>query len=284
MAPYCQTPAYCAKVVPRKLKLVITLHTSRTLCVEYSAPVSDCRRELRLLPPVIRGGQSLQSSDWQCHPLPDSSQEKLDDFGNRLLFLHHRRLAGPLRFEVILTTSHAPDTPVSQVTNLPSSGLGAFLLPSALCNLTPQIQHDAIELQGASPLEVCNFVYRRLEYAPGTTGLNTSASQSLQSGSGVCQDFAHAMIALCRALKMPARYVSGYLPGEGALHAWCEVLINGAWHGYDPTHNRVIRDDYVFVACGRDFRDCATHTGTFRGKAQARLSSYGKTVLIDSHS
>jgi len=250
--------------------------------VEYSGPVSDCRRELRLLPPLSRGGQTLQSLEWQCHPQPDGCEEKTDDFGNRLLLLHHRRLAKQLRFEMILVTSHVPDTNVPQSVNLPPSGLGAFLLPSALCNLTPQIRRDATTLQSATPLEICDFVYRQLEYAPGTTGLNTSASQSLQSGSGVCQDFAHAMIALCRALKMPARYVSGYLPGEGALHAWCEVLVNEEWMGYDPTHNRPIRDDYVFVACGRDFRDCATHSGTFRGKAQARLSSYGKTALIDT--
>lgn len=257
-----------------------TLQTSRTLCVQYSTPVSDCRRELRLLPPIERGGQSLQSAQWQCHPPPDESRETVDDFGNRVLSLYHHRMTKPLRFELTLVTAHTPGQAVPQTTNLPPSGLGAFLLPSALCNLTPEIRGEALQLQGAGAEEICTFVYRQLEYTPGSTNLKTSASQSLQCGSGVCQDFAHAMIALCRVLKIPARYVSGYLPGEGALHAWCEVLVDGAWQGFDPTHNRPVRHDYVFVACGRDFRDCATHTGTFRGRAQARLISSGKTVPV----
>lgn len=271
---------YRAKIVPRKLSAVTILHTSRTLTVEYSAPVRDCRRELRVLPPLSRSGQSLLDLEWSCHPPLDAGKETIDDFGNRVLFLHHHQITKQLHFELRLTTSHAQNVLAPSTTNLPPSGLGAFLLPSALCNFTEQVQRDAQQLQGAMPLEICNFVYRQLEYAPGTTDLGTSASQSLQSGYGVCQDFAHAMIALCRTLKIPARYVSGYLPGEGALHAWCEVLLDDVWHGFDPTHNRAVRDDYVFIACGRDFRDCTTHSGTFRGKAQARLHSTGKTTPV----
>lgn len=165
-------------------------------------------------------------------------------------------------------------------TNLPPSGVGAFSLPSALCDFSPAIQSAITELEGAAPEDVCDYVFRQLEYSPRATGLQTSASQSLQARRGVCQDFAHVMIALCRALKIPARYVSGYLPGEGAMHAWCEVLVDGIWQGFDPTHNRRVREDYVFVACGRDFRDCAPVTGTYQGKARARLQSFCKTSQL----
>jgi transglutaminase-like putative cysteine protease len=247
--------------------------------VEYSAPAFDCRRELRVFPPPARGAQTVTKLDCRCEPLPDFQEETSDDFGNHVLHLQHRRLQKSFRFEMTLVTAHSSSTPIPRETNLPPSGIGAFLLPSALCNFTPEICAAASELNGASPTEICDFVFRRLEYSRHATTLKTSASQSLQSGRGVCQDFAHAMIAICRALKMPARYVSGYLPGEGAAHAWCEVFEDGAWRGFDPTHNRATRVDYVFIACGRDFRDCASHAGTFRGHATAKLESFCKTIV-----
>ena len=88
------------------------------------------------------------------------------------------------------------------------------------------------------------------------------------------------MIAICRSLKMPARYVSGYLPGEGAAHAWCEVLVEEQWCGFDPTHNRKVKEDYIFVATGRDFRDVAPTNGTYRGSARAQLHSHCKIVSV----
>ena len=179
-----------------------------------------------------------------------------------------------------LETSHNASTLVTRETGLPLEGIGAFLLPSALCNLTPEIEEAARQLKGASANEICDFVFRALEYSPGATTLKIAASQSFQSRRGVCQDFAHAMIAVCRELKIPARYISGYLPREGAMHAWCEVLLRNEWRGFDPTHKREARGEYVFVASGRDFRDCASHQGSFRGRAQARLDSFGRTVSI----
>lgn len=252
---------------------MIHCRTTRTLCVEYSAPVRDCARELRVIPPPQRGGQKIVELHWQCRPPLDSSQEISDDFGNRVLRLHHHQIASKFEFEMTLDTSHTPSTPVARETNLPPSGIGAFLLPSALCDWTPETERAAAELTGATPLQICEYVYRRLEYSSGTTTLETRASQSLQCGHGVCQDFAHIMIAICRALKIPARYISGYLPGEGAMHAWCEVLEGNEWRAFDPTHNREAREDYVFVACGRDFRDVKPSEGSYRGQTQAQLSS-----------
>ena len=251
--------------------------TTRTLWVEYSAPVRDCVRELRVLPPDLRAGQTVLNLQWNCEPPPDKSEEWVDDFGNRVLRLRHQRIARSFQFESIFETQHA-STPVTRETNLPPNGIGAFLLPSALCNRTPEIEAAARELQGATPTEICEYVYRTLEYSPGATTLKTAASQSLQEKRGVCQDFAHAMIAICRELKIPARYVSGYLPGEGAMHAWCEVLLKENWRGFDPTHNRAAREDYVYVAGGRDFRDCITASGSFKGHGKAELKSLCRTA------
>lgn len=257
-----------------------TCRTTRKLRMEYSSLVRDCSRELRFFPPETRAGQSILDLQWHCHPPPDDMQEDSDDFGNKVLRLHHRSIAKSLEFEMTLCTTQEQNTAVAPETGLPPVGLGAFLLPSSLCNFTSEIEDAARELKGANLSEICDFVFRFLEYAPGATNLQTSASQSLQSRRGVCQDFAHMMIAICRELKMPARYISGHLPGEGAAHAWCEVLHEGQWHAFDPTHNRAVREDYVFIASGRDFRDVAPITGTYRGSAHAQLSSFCKTVVV----
>ena len=259
---------------------MIACQTKRLLQVEYSAPVRDCFRELRVFPAPQRAGQTVCNLQWQCSPPPDESEETEDDFGNRVLRLHHHRIAQQFRFEMKLETSHDASTPITRETNLSLNGIGAFLLPSALCNRTPEIEAAARELKGATTEEICDFVFRTLEYSPGATTLKTSASQSLQSKRGVCQDFAHMMIAICRELKIPARYVSGYLPGEGAMHAWCEVLVEENWRGFDPTHNREAREDYVFVASGRDFRDCVTISGSFRGRSNVALTSNCKSCKI----
>lgn len=266
----------------------MTAKTQRSLRVEYSAPVFDCARQLRAFAPNARGGQRVLELDWNCDPPPDFSEEVEDDFGNRVLRLRHGKIARELVFEMTLLTAHDASTPVAREIGLPPTGIGAFLMASALCDLTAEIEEIARELRTkyGSTLQVikavCAFAYGQVEYSPGATHLKTSASQSLQFKKGVCQDHAHLMIALCRALKIPARYVVGYLKGEGAMHAWVEVLLDNAWRGFDPTHNREARSDYVLVACGRDARDCASHAGSFRGRAAAKLKSHCKTEIVSN--
>jgi transglutaminase-like putative cysteine protease len=123
-----------------------------------------------------------------------------------------------------------------------------------------------------------------MEYQPNVTGVDTSASQALSGRQGVCQDFAHIMLALCRANGIPARYVSGFITGEGAMHAWVEALVREPgrrtpyWMGFDPTHNRRTDTQYVTVATGRDFTDVSPVTGTFYGSKPGRLTSWSQTV------
>lgn len=95
---------------------------------------------------------------------------------------------------------------------------------------------------------------------PQVTSLDTPASEIIKTHQGVCQDYAHLMIALCRLHDIPARYVCGFMEGEGETHAWVEVCDGNAWHGFDPTHNEEISCGYVKLAHGRDaagFHLCA---------------------------
>ncbi len=116
-------------------------------------------------------------------------------------------------------------------------------------------------------------IYRTFAYTPKATGVNTRANDALKLRMGVCQDFAHVHLGLCRSLGIPARYVSGYFfnttrrPREiEASHAWIEAYIPGhGWVAYDPTHDRPTDDRYVKVAVGRDYADIRPVNGTYRG-------------------
>lgn len=115
---------------------------------------------------------------------------------------------------------------------------------------------------------LCAQVHAWMAYCPHTTQNTTTAVQAFQQRQGVCQDYAHILLALCRWRGIAARYVNGFLLGEGETHAWVEVWHQGAWYGLDPTHNRIIRTGYIKLAHGRDAADCPVNRGVFRGFTQ----------------
>ncbi|RYG31217.1 transglutaminase family protein [bacterium] len=127
--------------------------------------------------------------------------------------------------------------------------------------------------------ELNQRIHSWLSYDPDATHVHSTVSEVLQGRAGVCQDFAHVAIACCRAVGVPARYVSGYLytgddgsmRGEAATHAWAEALLpDGRWIGFDPTNNLFANDRYVRTHIGRDYDDCAPTRGVFLGpKTQA---------------
>ena len=143
---------------------------------------------------------------------------------------------------------------------------------------------------------------RVFTYAPGTTHVNTPLSEVLQNKQGVCQDFAHLMLAICRRQGIPARYVSGYLYTGGrplsqddrgdddasrgvsvrddAMHAWVECLLpDEQWRGFDPTNNLLTNDTYVKVHYGRDYGDVPPVKGVYHGPATHTLNV---TVRVQS--
>ncbi len=127
---------------------------------------------------------------------------------------------------------------------------------------------------------IMRFIHREFRYQAASTHAHTHMREVLQVRTGVCQDFAHVMLGLCRAVKIPARYVSGYLyngpadqlKGAQASHAWVEVYVPGhGWCGLDPTNSRQPDGHYVKVAVGRDYADVSPVKGTYRGTAKRQL-------------
>ena len=106
-----------------------------------------------------------------------------------------------------------------------------------------------------------------LSYVSGSTHFYTTAAEAWEQGCGVCQDYAHILLALCHREGMTARYAAGAIAGEGLTHAWIQVWQDGLWKGFDPTHNRAANEEYIYFAVGRDADDCALNRGIFRGGA-----------------
>ena len=106
-------------------------------------------------------------------------------------------------------------------------------------------------------------LHRDINYQRGVSDTTTGSDLVFARRSGVCQDFAHALITLCRLEGIPARYVAGMLPGEGETHAWVEVLAGGTWRGLDPTQGRAVDGGRIRLARGRDCRDCLVNRGIY---------------------
>ncbi len=142
-----------------------------------------------------------------------------------------------------------------------------------------------VKRDGRDPLELLLSIneglYRSFHYEKESTTVDSPIEDALRSRGGVCQDFAHIMIALVRSMRIPCRYVSGYLhhdtvhpdrSAEGATHAWLEALLPGiGWIGFDPTNNLVVGERHIRTAIGRDYADVPPTTGVMKGKADSEL-------------
>jgi len=169
-----------------------------------------------------------------------------------------------------------------------------FIRLTPLVDSSDALQHLAnrSKQRGLPPAELVESllhqVYAHMRYQPGATHIGTTASQAFQTGEGVCQDYAHIMLSLCRQAGLPARYVSGYLPGEGQMHAWVEVLVPvgpnkvSTWVAYDPTHQKACDEQYITVAIGRDYQDIAPTSGFYKGSSENTLF-VSVSVLMESH-
>ena len=146
--------------------------------------------------------------------------------------------------------------------------------------------HAIDELRLRDPLtavrELNRVVYESFGYEAGVTRADSPIDDVLKTRKGVCQDFAHVMIAICRSWGLPARYVSGYLYTDkrhgdrsdpDATHAWVEVFFPQLrWVGFDPTNNSLVTERHIACAVGRDYSDVPPSRGTYKGEAESSLA------------
>ena len=172
-----------------------------------------------------------------------------------------------------------PDSYVADSSSLSPLDESNYLSPTEYAPHSPELVAFSASHKADMPLETAlNFmrvIYETLVYEKGATDVKTTADEALALGRGVCQDFSHIMLAVCRLQSIPARYVSGYLYNDGhtaASHAWVDVLVpERGWVSLDPTHNTEQTGQYVRVAVGRDYADVPPTRGIFKGIAKEKM-------------
>lgn len=199
-----------------------------------------------------------------------------DDLGNTRYRAVIPAGTSTLRWSALATVpdevdAQAPTGIATMPADLPDEAL-VFTLPSRFCQ-SDLLSNDAWNLFGATPgglervMAIMDWVHSHLTYTSGSSTPMTTALDVYQSGKGVCRDFAHLMVAMCRAMNLPTRYAFGYLPDMDwpidpapmDFHAWVQVWIGDGWYDFDPRHNK-FRKGRILVGVGRDAADTALVT------------------------
>lgn len=249
--------------------------------LSYDNPINEAHTEVRLKPSDA-GGQRCLSFKLTTEPVNATVLAYIDEFGNDVRYFDwlqpHTRLTIAVTSEVL--TSAVFDPGQRELTPLEDYDYRhpTIYAPAdeAICRFAGPHVVDGDPLGTARAL--MEAIFRSVKYERGATDVKTTADDVIRLGRGVCQDFAHLMIAACRCQGIPARYVSGYLydpaffGDSAATHAWVDVFIPGqGWVSLDPTHNCEQNERYVRVAIGRDYADAPPTRGVFKGNARETL-------------
>jgi len=298
--------------------LLQVLHETR---YDYSAPVENAQH-VSCLRPLDDAGQQVLGHELQISPEPAHQRSVLDVYGNSRSYFSLRSSHASLKVSArsLVRTQAQPE--------LSTRASVSWEQLRQHCRYQAGADWDAaIEFAFASPCaprdeafaefarpsfpagrpvaeaawDLMTRIHTQMRYESQSTEVNTPALRALQQGKGVCQDFAHILVACCRSLGLPARYVSGYMltsppPGQPRLvgndtsHAWASVYCMAAeaarkpeagragsrppgyWLDLDPTNNRIPGQDYVRAATGRDFLDVSPLRGVIQGGSSHSLS------------
>jgi transglutaminase-like putative cysteine protease len=263
----------------------------------YASPVSESVMEARMHP-RSEGNQRCLTFHLAVSPRCRVFAYR-DHVGNNV---HHFDIPGQHSYLVIVAESLLDAQASFEIpSSLPPDAwaeadamvqMGDFwenLLPSEFAEPTPLLLDLANQLEVCrrdDPLSLLRELNQRLydyfDYVPKSTKVDSPIDEAIQSRQGVCQDFAHVMIALVRSLRIPCRYVSGYLYRRAqdhdrsvvdATHAWVEAFLPPlGWVGFDPTNCLLAGDRHIRTAIGRDYADVPPTRGIFRGKTASDLS------------
>src|SRR3954465_231441 len=280
----------------------------------YESPVSFARCSLRL-EPKSGEGQQLGSHAVDIRPRPADRTARSDFFGIHIetvsIETPHRTLRIDSRSRVTLSR-HAPgrnaDSPAweavreaaFEVNTLGAASPIGYVFASPLVPVLDAATAYAAEsfprsrriLAGAG--ELMRRIRTEFKYDAKATVISTPLTEVFEKRHGVCQDFAHAMIAGLRGLGLPAAYVSGYLrtipppgkprlQGADATHAWVSVWCGEeiGWAGFDPTNDLVVENDHIVLAVGRDFSDVSPVDGVIVGSRKQKLGVAVDVVLVE---
>jgi len=280
----------------------------------YESPVSFARCSLRL-EPLSGDGQQLVSHAVEIRPRPASRTVRRDFFGTQtesvVIETAHRSLRIVSRSRVSVSRQalarNAPSPSWESVRDValeatslgPASPVGYVFASSLVPVLAPVTAYAASSfppgggiLTGA--VDLMHRIRHDFRYDPKATVISTPLREVFEKRHGVCQDFAHVMIAGLRGLGLPAAYVSGYLrtippPGQprlqgaDATHAWVSVWCGAdiGWIGFDPTNDLLVENDHIILAIGRDFSDVSPVDGIIVGSRKQKLHVAVDVLLVE---
>ncbi|WP_407672421.1 transglutaminase family protein [Parafrankia discariae] len=298
----------------------VTYRVSQRFRYTYDGRATNLDHRLVAVPPPRHGGQFRRSVDLRVSAPGARTTWQRGPDGLQVANIRIDVVPPTLDFDVTVVVERIARAGWPA---LPASALSSrrLLTATALTAPTPEMVDAARSLAGPDPVatarRVCGWVHERIAYVSGSTDVATTAAQALAGGRGVCQDQAHVMIAMCRAAGIPARYAQGHMLGEGASHAWVEVLVPAALAppvavvdapagadtlaeavdpalaeaftpggvgaaavAFDPCHNRLADLRYVTVAVGRDYQDVAPTSGRYVGAGRGVLVATARVDVV----
>jgi transglutaminase-like putative cysteine protease len=278
----------------------------------YQEPVNTCINRL-CLTPITQPHHECVFSEIKISPEPDEFTYRTDYFGNTILFFstykEHLHLEITSTSEVnienrsmdAITTSSVLWTDVRALISNGTDNIVEYALPSFYIPVSEEIRDFSADcfVQGETLFTACDKLMKKIfttiEFKPGFTTVNTPVETVIKAKKGVCQDFAHLMIACLRSHGLPARYVSGYLEtvpppgkkklvGADASHAWVSVYFPEiGWVEFDPTNNIIPSDKHIIVAYGRDYQDVAPIKGIVFSSGKQELDVKVDVERIDEY-
>jgi len=273
---------------------VATYKVRQTFRYDYAEPIRDLKHRLIVIPPEQFGDQRRTYHDVLVELDEVRVSDRRDRFGNHVVEVFAPQVQSAIEFVAEVTVERRASVPNVLEGGWPPAE--HLLEPTRLTEADLRIAAEAAVLSEnvgwglALADRINDWVYASLTYRHGVTGVKTTAAEALALGAGVCQDYAHLMLAMCRACRLPARYVSGHMVGMGGTHAWVEVVLpdergsgspgNAVAHAFDPTHAARPGLGYVTIAAGRDYADVAPTSGTYRaGGGSGKLTTTKQVTL-----
>ena len=267
-----------------------TVLVEQSFAYQYPGPISNLRHRLMVVPPDDHSDQRLLTHKLRISGGDVDIERSYDTFGNVVLDLSLEHVEDDVTFTswAVVERESVKGTETADLV-APDQ---RFLEHSRLTRPDDALRSIAGDLwmtglQGVDLADrIATTVYEHFEYRWGLTEVTTTAAEAWAAGVGVCQDYAHCMLALCRLCELPARYVSGHVLGEGGTHAWVEVLVphpraEGSLCAVaiDPTHDRRAGLRYLTVAVGRDYCDVPPTSGTYEAPYAGSLTTHKRAAV-----
>ncbi len=285
-----------------------------TLEYDYDAPVHGGSHHIRVTPVNVRNVQRVIASSLTISPRPHRQTTFLDFFGNPVTAITmvepHDKLEIRLTARVQVEDLTPPadlSPPLEQLAleigrywSIEPNSPQHFLAASPRVQLVPAITDYVRDVTATCPTtlaiatELCMAINRDFEYDPKATDVETRPAEAFALRKGVCQDFAHVMIAALRGIGIPAGYVSGFLrtnPPEGqarlegadAMHAWVRAWCGQhvGWVEFDPTNAMIAGADHIAIGHGRDYADVSPIVGVLRTHGSHETSQSVDVIRVE---